>query len=158
MNTEDTAKLQGLIQAARLGELHPFKMNSEVLAPPPAEGVININTEVGIEWRAPSFLVVGRFLIAGKSRDDVDYLKMEIGILARYDLATAEEPPKALLAEFASRNGILDIWPMLRVLVLSACGQLGIPPIMVPLVPTPSGAPDTPKAQTPTGEPSSGQP
>ncbi|NRD68262.1 hypothetical protein HRD49_41710 [Corallococcus exiguus] len=90
------------------------------------------------------FLVRGDFIISVRAESASDkpeepFLKLRYTVLGQYVVGEGftHALEDALLKQFAETNAMVHFWPYLRSFVSGACGELNIPPIMLPLLKPP---------------------
>jgi hypothetical protein len=136
-NPEQQQLVRDTARLVTLAELRPFSLAARLLRQPPAESILTIATQLsGIEQRDRGFVVTAQFrMSAAEKAGAPDYVQVNIGILARYDVTGgAPVPSTEVQKAFAQQFGMLHLWPYARVLTHSLTSQLGIPPLMLPIV------------------------
>lgn len=88
-----------------------------------------------------AFFVRGDFILSvredtGADKQEEAFLQLRYTVLGRYVVPEGFAHPldEPLLKQFAETNAIVHLWPYLRAYVSSACGQLGLPALTIPVL------------------------
>lgn len=138
MTTLDEETTRGVAQLAResdLQHIRTLEFAAKLISPPPpASEQIHLDLSANVEV-APSnggFATEGRFEVkagSGPERKLFVELSVRIGAAYRYSESL---PAQEVLEGFAKTNGLIHLWPYFRAYVQQSCGQLAIPPIIIP--------------------------
>lgn len=137
MTALDEASTRAVAELARSVELQQIRtveFHSRLVSQAPAmtEQIhldLNANVESGLV--EGGFGVEGKFDVKASGPSRTTFAEFSIRIQASYRVPGPAPEAKAVDA-FARSNGVIHLWPYFRAYVQQSCGQLSIPPIVIP--------------------------
>ena len=145
MNTGGKTQGDELAELARgctLKNVRPIRFSARLVrdAPPPSSTVhLSVRPQVGFTRDGKDgFSVRAAFAFHARGPDNAIFFRAAYDVVASY-LADRDDFSDAALERFSQTNAMIHLWPYFRAFVQSACGQLGIPPMTVPVFRVTSG-------------------
>ncbi len=120
-------------RSLELAQVRPVRLDARLEAdvPAPTEMELAVESELSVDDRDGTVVVLGSFRLRGKVRGGVDFLKLRYDAAATY--AVRDGTWKAAELElFAQTSTMVHLWPYFRAFAQGACGQLQVPPVPIP--------------------------
>lgn len=138
MNAKDTERFQRVTPATELLDIRPMEMRAAVLRQPPAYDApvqLALETSLRLERQGPEqFSVAARFGLKTMAEGETEpFAQFSYSVAASYSLSGGAEFADEDLHPFAQHNSMLHLWPYFRSFVQASCGQMMIPPVVVPV-------------------------
>lgn len=138
MNESETKQFRNLTAIVELANIRPIELTAAVIGPPPSTDAtieLSLQSSIRIDRSSPvEFSVAVRFeLGARKEGEKQEYAQFAYSATASYTLPAGAQIENNEIRPFAQHNTMIHVWPYMRAFVQSACGQLGIPPVVVPV-------------------------
>ncbi len=139
MNQADARRFREVTPNTELVDVRPTELNATLHGPPPEAGApieLSIRSSIRLERSSPEEFAVAARFIATASRKDGDepqeYVRFVYAAAAKYRLSDPSFTDEDL-QPFARYNSMIHLWPYFRAFVQSACGQMNISPIVIPV-------------------------
>ncbi|WP_434299353.1 hypothetical protein [Corallococcus exiguus] len=144
---ELNAAFRALVREVEIVEIEPLGFMAFLSNPAPEPGAeLSFDVKPTLSTAREDeddagFFVRGDFKISvredtGANEPAEPFLKLRYTVAGQYAVPEDFTHPldEALLKQFAETNAMVHLWPYLRAFVSSACGQLGLPSIMLPVL------------------------
>jgi preprotein translocase subunit SecB len=133
--------IEAVRRVARECELYDLRilgLTAKLLEEAPSVGTrLDAALDIGlnVQTNPEDFRVVGQFnlRVHDAERDDrQSFFSAGFKVVGYYRFTAGCSATEEELREFARLNGMLHLWPYFRTFVQQTCGQLSIPPIVLP--------------------------
>lgn len=144
MNENEKIQLQRVSALAKLKDIRPTEMSAAVLSSMAGDGSeikLGLKTSWRLESMEQGFSVAVRFDLETREEGQEEaYARFRYSVAALYEMPESEvEYSDEDLQVYARYNSLIHLWPYMRAFVQNACGQLMIPPVVVPVYRVPNG-------------------
>ncbi len=132
---EDREAVARLARLITIRDCRPLAFSAQLEAdvPPPTARIhVSVHPRVSAVANDGGFSVLGTFMVGLVKEGPERFAKFRYRVVTEYSVEGALPAPRVLQA-FAETNGMVHLWPYLRAFVQGACGQLGVPPIQLPI-------------------------
>lgn len=146
MNDTEARHFRNVTPFIELVDIRPSELSAVLIGQPPTG---DEPAELSMRWALrlerktdEEFVVVARFEAVGQRDDEqkAEFVRFVYASAAHYQLTRSGISDEEL-EPFAKYNSMLHQWPYFRTFVQSACGQMMLPPILLPVlrIPRPHG-------------------
>lgn len=138
MNNTEAKLFRNVTRYVELADIRPSELSAALVGQPPSgdePAELSMRTAIRLERNTDEeFVVAARFEAVGRRDDEqkAEFVRFVYSAAAYYKL-TKSGILNEELEPFAKYNSMIHMWPYFRAFIQSACGQMMLPPILLPV-------------------------